>query len=236
MKKLISQIKSAIDHYDMIKNGDHIAVCLSGGKDSIFLLFALSQIQKHYSKSFNLKAITVDPCFNGLFTDYSEIEKLCEKLKIEYVIKRTQLSQIIFDVRKEKNPCSLCARMRRGILHDTAKEINCNKIALGHHFDDVNETLLLNLFNNGNISCFSPVTYLSRKDIYMIRPLIYCRESQIRPCVEHLDLPIIKSVCPVDSHTDRQKIKNLISNLEKSYPNLSKKLFGAIQRANISGW
>ena len=236
MKKLISQIKSAINQYGMIKEGDNIAVCLSGGKDSTFLLYALSEIQKYHSNFFTLKVITVDPCFNGSFTDFSEIKKLCEKLNIEYVIKRTQLAQIIFDIRKEKNPCSLCSRMRRGILHDTAKEIGCNKIALGHHFDDVNETLLLNLFNNGSISCFSPITYLSRKDIYMIRPLIYCKESQIRSAVTQLSLPIIKSACPVDGHTERQKVKNLINDLEKTYPDLSKKLFGAIERSHINGW
>ncbi|MDQ5983414.1 MAG: tRNA-cytidine(32) 2-sulfurtransferase [Eubacteriales bacterium SKADARSKE-1] len=236
MKKLISQVGSAIDHYNMINDGDNIAVCLSGGKDSTFLLYALNEIQKYHDKSFILKAITVDPCFNNSFTDFSKIEKLCDKLKIEYVIKRTNLAQIIFDIRKEKNPCSLCARMRRGILHDTAKENNCNKIALGHHFNDVNETFLLNLFNNGNISCFSPITYLSRKDIYMIRPLIYCTESKIIAAIKRNFLPVIKSTCPADGHTEREKIKNLISDLEKTYPNLSKKLFGAIQRSSISGW
>lgn len=236
MRNLIGKVRAAIDSYEMISENDKIAVCLSGGKDSIFLLYALNQIKAYYPKKFDLTAITIDPCFNNINTDYSETEKFCAALNINYVIKRTKLGDLIFNERKEKNPCSLCARMRRGMLHDLANELSCNKIALGHNLEDCVETFFMNLFNCGTIDCFSPVTYLSRKNLHMIRPLIFCEESKIISLVKRKSLPVVESSCPANFHTNRQTAKELIINLEKSYPNLRKKIIGAIQRADISGW
>ncbi|CDB24531.1 pP-loop family protein [Clostridium sp. CAG:557] len=236
MHNLIGKVRSAIDSYKMISENDKIAVCLSGGKDSVFLLYALNQIKAYYTKKFNLAAITIDPCFDNIYADYSKIEKLCAQLNINYVIKRTQLGNLIFNVRKEKNPCSLCARMRRGMLHDLANELNCNKIALGHNLEDCVETFFMNLLNCGTIDCFSPVTYLSRKDLHAIRPLIFCEESKIFSFVNRKNLPIVESRCPANFNTNRQTTKKLIFKLEKKYPNLRKKIIGALKRAKISGW
>ena len=240
MPNLIGKVRAAIDSYEMISENDKIAVCLSGGKDSIFLLYVLNQIKTYYPKKFNLAAnlaaITVDPCFNGTNADYSETEKLCAQLNINYLIKRTQLGNLIFNERKEKNPCSLCARMRRGMLHDLANELNCNKIALGHNLEDCVETFFMNLLNCGTIDCCSPVTYLSRKNLYMIRPLIFCEEAKINSFVKRKSLPVVESSCPANFNTNRQTTKELIFNLEKNYPNLRKKIIGALQKADIPDW
>ena len=236
MHNLIGKVRAAIDSYEMISENDKIAVCLSGGKDSIFLLYALNQIKAYYPKKFDLAAITIDPCFNNVNADYSETEKLCAELNINYIIKRTKLGDLIFNERKEKNPCSLCARMRRGMLHDLANELNCNKIALGHNLEDCVETFFLNLLNCGTIDCFSPVTYLSRKNLHLIRPLIFCEEAKIISLIKRKNLPVVESNCPANFQTNRQTAKELIFNLEKSYPNLRKKIIGALQRADISDW
>ena len=166
----------------------------------------------------------------------TEIEELCKKLDVEYIIKRTQLAEVIFDIRKESNPCSLCARMRRGALHDAAKAAGCNKIALGHHLDDVAETFIMNLFNGGTLDCFMPVTYLSRKDIYMIRPMIFARESDCARVARKENLPVVKSKCPADGTTERQEVKDFLSSLEKKYGNVREKILGAMQRKEINGY
>ncbi len=236
MSNLVGQARAAIDTYNMINNNDKIAICVSGGKDSVFLLYVLSQIQNYYPKNFELVAITVDPCFNGKETDYSEIEKLCKTLNIKYTIHRSQLGNLIFTDREEKNPCSLCSRMRKGMLNNMAKELGCNKIALGHNFEDAAETFLMNLLNCGHIGCFSPISYLSRKDIYMIRPLIFCEENKIISAVKQNKLPIIKSSCPANGNTERQNTKELLFSIEKKYPHLRKKIIGAMQRSNIDNW
>lgn len=236
MHNIIGKVRATIDKYKMIDQNDKIAVCLSGGKDSMFLLYALNQIKFYYPKIFEIVAITIDPCFYGQHTDYSEVERLCSRLGIKYKIKRSRLGDLIFNERKEKNPCSLCARMRRGVLHDLAKELGCNKIALGHNLEDSVETFFMNLFDCGRIGCFSPVTYLSRKNLYMIRPLIFCNEAKIDSFVKQKNLPVVKSTCPVDFNTNRQTTKELIFNLEKKYPNLRLKILGAISRLNIDGW
>lgn len=220
----------------MINDGDTIAVGLSGGKDSVTLLYILNQIRAFYHIQFNIKAITLDPCFYNNFTDYSNIVRLCKSLNVEYTIERYPLWEIIFEIRKEKNPCSLCSRMRHGILHKICKEQNCNKIALGHNSDDVIETFFMNLFYGGRISAFSPKSYLSRKDLYMIRPLIFCDENEIRKFVSGHCLPICKSSCPKDNNSSRECTKTLIKNLENSYPKLKKKLFHAIETSHISEW
>lgn len=236
MQKLLSLVRAAAEKYNMIENGDRIAVCVSGGKDSVALLKCMAELRRFYPKSFEICAITLDPCFFGTEGDYSAIEKLCSENGIPYTVKRTDLYNVIFETRKEKNPCSLCARMRRGLLHDTAKELGCNKIALGHHTDDAAETFLMNLFSGGRAECFSPVSYLSRKDLYMIRPLIFAYESDIERVVKKENLPIVKSNCPADENTHREETKMLIRELEKKYPALRQKLIGAMQTGNISGW
>lgn len=236
MQKLLSLVRAAIDKYNMIEDGDRIAVCVSGGKDSVVLLKCMAELGRFYPKSFELCAVTLDPCFFGEYGDYSEIERLCVEKNIPYTVKRTDLYNVIFETRKEKNPCSLCARMRRGLLHDTAKELACNKIALGHHMDDAAETFLMNLFSGGRAECFSPVSYLSRKDLYMIRPLIFAYESDIERVVRKENLPIVKSNCPADENTHREEMKQLLKELEKKYPAIRQKIVGAMQAGNISNW
>ncbi len=229
-------MRSACQQYDMIKEGDRIAVGVSGGKDSVALLAAMADLRRFYPAKFELVAITLDPRFGGEDADYSAIEELCKKLDVEYIIKRTQLAEVIFDIRKESNPCSLCARMRRGALHDAAKAAGCNKIALGHHLDDVAETFIMNLFNGGTLDCFMPVTYLSRKDIYMISPMIFARESDCARVCRRESLPTVKSKCPAGGTTERQEVKEFLNSLEKKYGNVREKILGAMQRKEINGY
>ncbi len=229
-------MRAAVDDYNMICDGDRIAVGVSGGKDSLVLLKLMCELKRFYPADFELVAVTLDMRFNGVDGDFSAIQSLCDEYGIEYIVKRTQLAEIIFDVRKETNPCSLCARMRRGILHDSAKELGCNKIALGHHLDDAAETFMMNLLNEGRIGCFAPVTYLSRKDITMIRPLIYARESEVSAAAERLGLPVVKSLCPEDEHTRREDAKTLLKTLSAEYGDVPEKIIGALQRGGIDRW
>lgn len=236
LKRILSLCRAAVDKYGMISAGDRIAVGVSGGKDSLVLLYALSRLRAFYPAQFEIVAITLDYQFGGKCGDFSEIEALCKQLNIEYIIKRTNLWEVIFETRQEKNPCSLCAKMRRGILHDTAKANGCNKVALGHHLDDAAETFAMNLFSGGRIGCFSPVSYLSNKELYLIRPLIFARESEVTSAAKRLNLPITKSKCPADKATERQTVKNLLKALEKDYPAIQKKIVGALERGEIDGW
>ncbi len=236
MKKLLSLTRAAVDKYNMIDEGDKIAVGVSGGKDSVALLYALAKLRDFYPKPFSLLAVTLDYQFNGIAEDYSEIEALCKELQVEYIVKRTNLWEVIFETRKEKNPCSLCAKMRRGLLHDTAVTNGCNKVALGHHLDDAAETFLLNLLNGGNIGCFSPVSYLSNKKLYLIRPLIFAYEKDVASAARRAELPVVKSRCPMDKVSNRQNMKKLLGALEKDYPAVRKKIVGALERSHIDSW
>lgn len=236
MQKHCGLMRAAIDKYNMIDEGDRIAVGVSGGKDSLALLGGLSEIRRYYPKHYTIVALIVDPCFESKEGNYSEIEKYCEKNNIECIVKRTELAKIIFENRKESNPCSLCAKMRRGILHKTAKELLCNKLALGHHSDDAAETFLMNLFQGGSASCFRPVTYLSESDLYVIRPMIFCDESKITSLSERYNFPVVKSLCPMDKNSERERTGELISELSKRYPDIKSKLLGALERGKISGW
>ncbi len=229
-------MRSCIEHYGMIADGDKICVGVSGGKDSVALLAALSGMRRYLPWKFQVYALSINMNFGGKPTDFSQIAELCRRLRVPYVIKDTQIGEIIFDVRKEENPCSLCARMRRGALHDAAKELGCNKIALGHHLDDAVETFYMNLLNGGKIGSFSPVTYLSRKDITMIRPMLYAFEKDVTHAARGANLPICKSNCPADGNTERQKIKDFVRNLEKDYDSLRKKTITALENAGIDGW
>jgi tRNA(Ile)-lysidine synthase TilS/MesJ len=236
MQKMLSYIRRACDDYNMIEDGDKIAVGVSGGKDSVMLLAALCTMRRFYPKKYDIVAVILDPQFNGVQTDYAPIEKFCSENSVELVIKRTEIGKIIFEERREKSPCSLCARMRRGALHDAAIASGCNKIALGHHLDDVAETFIMNLFNGGTLDCFMPVTYLSRKDLYMIRPMIFARESDCARVVRKANLPIVKSKCPADGTTERQEVKEFLDSLEKKYGSVRHKILGAMQRKEINGY
>ena len=234
MKKLLSYVRRACDDYGMIEDGDRIAVGISAGKDSLTLLYALAAMRRFYPKKYELVAITVGMGFEGM--DFSPIRAFCKSLDVEYHVVNTEISKIIFDVRKEKNPCSLCAKMRRGALHDAAKEFGCNKVALGHHFDDVVDTFMLNLFYEGRIGTFSPVTYLSNTDLYLIRPMIYMPESEVVYFTNRTTLPVIKSPCPADKNTKRETMKQMLAREEKLNRGLKYRIFGAIVRAGIDGY
>lgn len=236
MKKLLSLTRAAVDKYNMIEAGDKIAVGVSGGKDSLALLYALAKLRDFYPKPFSLVAITLDYQFNGVAEDYTAIEALCKELQVEYIVRRTNLWEVIFETRKEKNPCSLCAKMRRGLLHDTAVANGCNKVALGHHLDDAAETFLMNLLNGGKIGCFSPVSYLSNKKLYLIRPLIFAYEKDVAAAARRANLPVVKSRCPMDKESNRQNMKELLKSLEKDYPAVRKKIVGALERSHIDNW
>ena len=236
MKKLLSLTRAAVDKYNMIEAGDKIAVGVSGGKDSLALLYALAKLRDFYPKPFSLVAITLDYQFNGIAEDYTAIEALCKKLQVEYIVRRTNLWEVIFKTRKEKNPCSLCAKMRRGLLHDTAVANGCNKVALGHHLDDAAETFLMNLLNGGKIGCFSPVSYLSNKKLYLIRPLIFAYEKDVAAAARRANLPVVKSRCPMDKVSNRQNMKELLKALEKDNPAVRKKIIGALERSHIDKW
>ena len=231
LQKLLSLTRQAVEDYHMIDDGDKIAVGVSGGKDSLCLLTALAHMRKFYPKKFDIEAITVSLGFPE--SDYSKIQELCDELGVHYTIVETQIAEIIFDRRKEENPCSLCAKMRKGALNNAADELGCNKVALGHNKDDVNETFLMSLIFEGRIGCFSPVSFLEKKKLYSIRPLIYVTEYQTRNFAKNFN--IVKNPCPADGNTKRQEIKELIESLEKTYPNLNQRLFGAVQRG-LEDW
>lgn len=234
MKQILSSIRKAVEDYNMIEEGDKIAVALSGGKDSLTLLLALKQLQRFYPRHFEIMALTIDPGSNVF--DTKELEEFCEKQEIEYVIERTNIKEVVFDIRKEKNPCSLCANLRRGALNGVAEAHGCNKVALGHHQDDVIETFFLSLFYEGHIHTFSPTTYLSRKNIVTIRPMIYVKEKDIKSFVKRNPIPIMKKSCEMDGKSKREYMKDLIKTLTKDIPKLRACVFGAIQRSSIPGW
>ncbi len=234
MKKPLSFVRRAVDDYNMIENGDRIAVGVSAGKDSLTLLCALAELRRFYPKKFELLALTVDMGFEG--TDFSSIQRLCDELNVEYKVIPTQISKVIFETRKEKNPCSLCAKMRRGALYGKAAELGCNKVALGHHFDDVVETFMLNLFYEGRLGCFQPVTYLSSTGVTMIRPMIYMPEKDVRYFASKVELPVVRSICPADGNTEREEMKKLLHELERQNKGLRYRIFGAIQRGEIDGF
>ncbi len=234
IKRVLSYVRRGVDDYNMIEDGDRIAVGVSAGKDSLTLLCAMADLRRFYPKKFDLCAITVDMGFED--ADFSPIKSLCDELGVEYHIVPTQISKVIFDVRKEKNPCSLCAKMRRGALYGYAKDIGFNKVALGHHFDDVVETFMLNLFYEGRLGCFQPVTYLSNTGVTLIRPMLYMPEKDVRYFASKADLPVVKSPCPADGNTEREEMKKLLASLERENKGLRYRIFGAIQRGEIDGF
>lgn len=234
MQMVMSKLRRAIDDYNMIKIGEKVAVGLSGGKDSALLLHALNGLSKFHPKNFTVCAVFVDSGLGNV--DIDSIKHMCDSLDVELTIKNTEIGKIIFEYRKESNPCALCAKMRRGVIHDAAKEMGCKTIALGHHMDDVVETFMMNLLLESRIGCFQPVTYLSRKDVNVIRPMIYMRENEIKGAVKRLDIPVMKSPCPIDGATKREEVKQLIKQISIQYPDIRKSVFGAMQRSGIDGW
>lgn len=234
MQNMMGRVRRCAEDYNMIAEGDKIAVGVSGGKDSLTLLYLLAALRRYYPAHYELQAVTIDMGLPGM--DFSPVAALCEKLEVPYQIKKTEIGPIIFDYRHEKNPCSMCAKMRRGALNDVLLTLGCNKIALGHHFDDAVETMLMNLLFEGRIGCFQPVTYLDRSGITQIRPLLYCHEDEIRRAVEKMKLPVVHNPCPANGSTRRQEVKELLVELEGRYPNLRQKIFGAVQRYPLYGW
>ncbi len=235
MQKIYSYMRRAVNDYNMLSDGDRVAVAVSGGKDSLALLGGLAGLRRFIGIDFQLHAVTLDIGFVSE-EDYSALGDYCRSLGVPWSLKKTDIGRIVFDIRKEPNPCSLCARMRRGALHDMAKDLGCNKIALGHHADDAAETLLMNLFNEGRIGCFSPVSYLSRKQLFMIRPLIYAPEKELAAVCRRLSLPVVKSGCPSDGTTSRERMKDLLFALDRENRGVRTRLIGAMERAGISGW
>ncbi|MEG1895728.1 MAG: tRNA 2-thiocytidine biosynthesis TtcA family protein [Oscillospiraceae bacterium] len=235
-QKLCGLTRKAIVGYDMIQDGDKICIGVSGGKDSVALAITLKKLQQYIGINFDIVALTLDPHFGGKDMDYSLLEQLFRENDIQYIVKRTEIGTIIFDDRKEHSPCSLCARMRRGALHDTAKELGCNKIALGHHLDDAIETFYMNLWNEGRIGTFSPVTYLSMKDITMLRPFALAMEADVVRAVKEKSLPIVKSLCPVDGVTNRENMKNFITQKCHEDPSFRQKSLNAFQKKDLDGW
>lgn len=234
MQHILGLVRRCVEDYRMIAPNDRLAVGVSGGKDSLLTLVALAQLRRFYPIPFTLEAITLEMGMPGM--DFSPVAALCETLEVPYQRIQVPVYQIVFEERKEKNPCSLCAKLRRGSLNTALTERGIHKIALGHHYDDAIETLLMNLLFEGRIGCFQPVTYLNRTDVTQIRPLLYCREDEIRRTAERLRLPVVHNPCPADGSSRRQEIKELIGQLEKTYPDLKQKLFGSIQRYPLYGW
>ena len=233
MQKLIGLVRRCVEDYDMIQAGDRIAVGVSGGKDSLALLVFLAELRKYNHKPFTVEAITIDM---GLGMDYSGIEKLCEELEVPFHLVRTQIGPLIFEHRKEKNPCSLCAKMRRGALNEALLDRGMNKLALGHHYDDAVETFLMSLLYEGRISCFQPVTNLDRSGVIQIRPMLYIHEKTIDNFVSRSSLPVLENRCPVDKTTKREEIKQLVFELSARYPDLKERVFGAMQRLPLPEW
>ncbi len=234
MKRMLSFVRRAVDDYDMIEDGDKIAVGVSGGKDSLALLEVLSELRRFYPKKFEIVAITIDMGLEGM--DFSHVAEFARRLKVEYHIVKTEIAKIIFDVRQEKSPCSLCAKMRRGALHKAAQDAGCNKVALGHHFDDAVETFMLNLFFEGRLGCFSPLTYLSNRKITLIRPMLYATEKDVVYFANKRALPIVESRCPEDKATERENMKQLLSEIEKTNKGLRHRIFHAICAGEIDGF
>ena len=236
MQKILGYMRKAITEFDLISDGDKIAVGVSGGKDSLVLLAGLVRLRSFIGIDYELTAITEDPCFGGVPGDYSEIEKLCESLGVEYVLERSRIGEIVFDVRHEEHPCSLCARLRRGALHNAAVKSGCNKVALGHHCNDAVETFIMNLFVEGRIGCFAPKSFLDRREITVIRPLVFAPEVEIRRAAKREALPIVKSKCPADGNTMREQTKQFLAERERQDRGFTDRIFGAMRRSGIDGW
>ena len=234
MQKILGYMRKAIDNYNMIEDGDKIAVALSGGKDSITMLMGFKNLQRFYPKKFDIIAVTINPGFEGFNVDF--LEKLCKDLDVPFIVENGHMQEIVFDIRNEKNPCSLCANIRRGMLNSIAIREGCNKIAVGHNEDDVLETFLMNLFYAGSINTFAPISYMDRSKITLIRPLIYAPEKYIRSFVKRNNIQVMPKACPMDGYSKREDMKNFLLTIQKDIPHIRANLYGAIKRGNINGF
>ncbi|MGN0424595.1 MAG: ATP-binding protein [Acetatifactor sp.] len=234
LQQVMSYVRRALDDYHMIQEGDRIAVGISGGKDSLTLLYALHGLKRFYPKKFEIHAVTVDLGFQNL--NLEKIKQLCEELEVPYTIVKTDIADIVFNQRGEENPCSLCAKMRKGALNQAIKEAGCNKVAYAHHKDDVVETMLMSLIFEGRFHTFSPVTYLDRMDLTVIRPLMYMNEADVIGFVNKYNVPVVKSPCPADGHTKREYVKQLLRQLNLENPGVKERMFTAILGSNMKGW
>ena len=234
LQRLLSLTRQAIDDYQMIQTGDHIMLGISGGKDSLTLLYALHGLKRFYPNKFELSAITVDLGYEEF--DLSPVHELCQELGVPYKVVKTDIAHILFEERKESNPCSLCAKMRKGALNDAVKEMGCNKVAYAHHKDDIIETMLLSLIFEGRFHSFSPKTYLDRMDLTVIRPIMFVDEADVIGFKNKYNLPVVKSKCPVDGYTKRQYVKELVKQLNTEHPGAKNRMFTAILNGDIEGW
>lgn len=234
LQRLLSLVRQAIDQYHMIEEGDHIAIGISGGKDSLTLLWGLAYLQRFYPKQFSLSAITVDMGIDTM--DLEPIKALCQEFQVSYEIVPTEIGKILFDIRKETNPCSLCAKLRKGALNQKTLEMGCNKIAYAHHKDDLIETAMMSLLYEGRFYAFSPVTHLDRTDLTVIRPLMFVSEADVKGFRNKYQLPVCKNPCPMDGHTRREYVKNLIHTLNMENPGVKDRLFRAVMEGHIDGW
>ncbi len=233
MQRMVGLLRRCVEDYEMIQEGDRIAVGVSGGKDSLVLLRLMAALREYHNRPFSLHAVTVDM---GLGMDYSGVEALCRELEVPFTLVKTEIGPIIFDYRKEKNPCSMCAKMRRGALNQAILDLGLNKLALGHHYDDAVETFLMSLLYEGRISCFQPVTELDRTGVIQIRPMLYIHEKTVDNFARREGLPVVENRCPADKHTKREEIKNLVFRLSQEYPDLKERIFGAMQRYPLAAW
>lgn len=235
MKQILGGIRKAVQDFDMIQDGDKIVVGISGGKDSMTLLYGLRLFQNFSPVKYDLSAVTISLGFDNF--DLTKVQEFCNNIDVKYHVVNTQISKIIFEIRKEKNPCSLCANMRRGALHNYVKEIGFNKIALGHHADDAIETLFLSMFYEGRMATFKPVTYLSRKDIHNIRPMVYIKEKQVISAVKKHSIPVVESPCPMDKNTKREEVKQMLENIYKDIPEGRDRILTAMMnKENFELW
>lgn len=238
MNKILSLTRRCVEDYDMIHPGDRVAVGISGGKDSLMLLMALAKLREFYPAPFTVEGFTLDMGHaDGVEPlDFSPIAALCRELDVPYTILNSEIQHIIFDLRREKNPCSMCAKMRRGALNNAILELGCNKVALGHHYDDAVETFVMSLLFEGRISCFQPVTYLDKTGVTQIRPMLYIPEKTLDNFAVRMELPVLINRCPADKHTKREEVKELVYNLSATYPDLKERIFGAMQRFPLPAW
>lgn len=234
LQQVLSYVRRAVDDYGMIEENDRIAVGISGGKDSLTLLYALHGLRRFYPKHFDILAVTVDLGFQNL--DLDRVKALCRELDVEYTIVETDIAKVVFEERREENPCSLCAKMRKGALNQAIKAAGCRKVAYAHHKDDVVETMLMSLIFEGRLHTFAPVTYLDRMQLTVIRPLMYMKEADVIGFVHKYEVPVVKSPCPADGHTKREYVKNLLRQINLENPGVKERMFTAIQNGNMKGW
>lgn len=236
MQRLCGLMRKAVQEYEMLAPGDRVLVGVSGGKDSVALTVGLALLREYIGFSYEIRAVTLDPQFGGVPADYAALEALFAQYGVPYEVRRTDIGPVVFDYRKEKNPCALCAKLRRGALHTAAQELGCNKVALGHHLDDAVETFYMNLWREGRIGCFSPVTYLSRRDLTLIRPMLLATEHEVAAAVHGAGLPIVKSRCPADGTTVREQTKEFVRERCRTDHAFRQKTLHALQESGIDGW